>query len=295
MSNLVTVPTATIVRPREPSIYDLLPGLHPGVSAETYHKRLPGMLSKGALDLVAQSPLHYKHWLDTPPEEDEDETAALFFGKAFHCALLEPEEFEEIYAVEPVFGDCRLKENKAARDKWRAAHAFHTPISAVLYDKIVGMVAALRAHPLTRNVFDGEGEPELTIRWKDETTGLPCKARADLYKPRLRAAFDVKTAANASYGAFRRAAADYRYHCQDAFYRTGFAEVGHPIDSFVFVAIEKTPPYAIASFVLDDDDIARGRARVRADIATFDECLRTDSWPGYPVEIQTLKLPSWAA
>jgi hypothetical protein len=283
--------SAALSLPVEPAIVALPHGLHRDVPADVYHSRVPGMVSKSALDLVRRSPLHYKSWLDGI---DEEPTPALAFGSAFHCALLEPLVFAKAYAVEPDFGDCRKKENKAERDAWRAQHASAIPLSADDNLAIRAMVAAVRSHPLAGKMIQ-DGDPELTIRWRDGDTGLEGKCRADYHVKRLRMAVDVKSAIDASPDAFRKAVANFGYHRQDALYRKAFAAVGEPIDHFVFVAVEKTAPYAVGVYSLDAEGVARGHSSVMQDMVTLAECARSNTFPGYAVEIQTLHLPAWAA
>lgn len=266
-------------------------GLHRNVPAATYHARVPGMASKSALDLVRRSPAHLKAWLDG---HEEEPTPALAFGAAFHCNMLEPDVFARTYAVEPEFGDCRFKENKATRDAWRAKHAGAILLSAADAATIAAMCAAVRAHPLASRMIR-DGEPELTLRWADEDTGLECRARADYYVPSLRMVVDVKSAIDASADEFRRAVAKYGYHRQDALYRAAFSAIREPIDHFVFVAVEKTAPFAVAIYALDGDATLKGHESIARDMATLAQCFRTNSYPGYPVEIQTLQIPPWAA
>ena len=69
--------------------------------AEEYHKRRLDVASNGGLVLLdTTTPLHYHHWI-TNPEPDEAESAALKLGKAYHCAVLEPDVFAETYCVIP--------------------------------------------------------------------------------------------------------------------------------------------------------------------------------------------------
>lgn len=272
-------------------IIQLPTGLHRNVSENIYHARVPGLVSKSALDLVHRSPLHYRAWIDGAEEERSD---ALDFGSAFHCSMLEPDRFAREYAAEPDFGDCRKKDNKAARDDWRQSHAGAKLISLEDNTTIAAMVRSVRAHPLASKII-AEGQAEVTLRWKDADTGLECKARADYYVKHRRLVADIKTAADASKEAFRRAIVNYRYHVQDALYRAAFGAIGEPIEHFVFVVVEKTAPYAVAEYTLSSDGIQRGYAHATSDIAMLAECLRNDDWPGYPVTIQQLDLPPWAA
>lgn len=274
-----------------PPILALAHGMHRDVSATVYHERVPGMASKSALDLVRRSPAHLKAWLDG---QEEEPTPALVFGAAFHCAALEPEVFARTYATEPDFGDCRFKEAKAERDRWRAANDGKIRLSATDAEAISGMIASMRAHPLASRMIR-DGVSELTLRWRDEETGLECRARDDYFVPSLRMAVDLKSTADASADEFRRSVAKFGYHRQDAFYRAAHAAVGAPLDHFVFVAVEKTAPHAIAIYSLDGEATLRGHESIARDMATLARCFGANEYPGYPVEIQTLTVPPWAA
>ena len=280
------------------TILEYATGLHQDVPHAVYHQRHLGLASKSALDLVHRAPLFYKAWVDGL---EADPSEALEFGGGFHCALLEPDRFASSYVVMPRFEEYRdkagklsTKEGKAKRDEWVAAHKDCTIIEADDQALMRSMVAAVHAHPLaSRMVRDGLAE--VTLRWKDADTGLQCKARADYYVRSRRKVVDVKTTYDASSDAFRRSVANYRYHVQDAIYRAAFAAIGEPIDHFVFVVVEKRPPHAVAIYTLDSDAIQRGYAHAMSDMQRLAECVRNDDFPGYPVTIQTLELPPWAA
>lgn len=271
-------------------VIDLPAGLHRNVAASVYHTRELGVASKSALDELARSPAHYRTWLAGADES----TPALGFGTAFHMALLEPERFASTYVAQPDFGDCRYKAAKDARDAWRAEHAGRTLIAEDDLEAIRGMAQAVLEHSRARTMVRG-GERELVCRWTDEETGLQCKSRLDYYIERRSLAVDVKSCIDASADGFKRAITNYRYHVQDAFYRSGLEAVRAPVRHFAFIAVEKKPPYAVAVYVLDEEARAKGHARVRHDMATLAKCLKDDVWPGYPEEVQTIELPPWAA
>jgi hypothetical protein len=265
-------------------------GILYNVPAAEYYTRELGVASKSALDRVHVSGAHYRAWLDG---KGDDSTAALDFGGALHCALLEPERFATSYTVEPSFGDCRKTDNKARRDAWRLANTGKTCIGEDDHTMIVDMVTAVNAHPLAGRLV-AEGEPEVTLRWRDQATGLECKSRADLYVPRLRICADIKTTIDARSAAFARSVANYRYHVQHAFYEEGFRALGAPLRAFLFICIEKAPPYAVAVFQLDPEAVERGRDHARDDLKALARFLETDQWPGFAAGIQSLSLPPWA-
>jgi hypothetical protein len=274
------------------SILDLPHGPHENVPNGVYHQRHRGLVSKSALDIVHRTLAHYDAWVDgTLPEEKSE---ALDFGGLFHCALLEPDRFGSTYIVEPEFGDCRTKANKERRDAWREENTGRTPIAAHFDEAIRGMVKAVHAHPIAGKAVR-DGLPEVTLRWKDQDTGLECKSRADYYVKQRRMVVDVKSAIDAGEKAFTKSVANYRYHVQDALYRAGFAAVGEPIQHFVFVVVEKTPPYAIATYVLDMDGIQAGHNAATRDMAKLATALQNNEYPGHPVGIIQLQLPPWAA
>jgi PDDEXK-like domain of unknown function (DUF3799) len=274
------------------AILDLPHGLHERIPGPIYHARHRGLVSKGALDLLARSPAHYDAWV-TGASHDES-TPALEFGAAFHCALLEPDTFAATYACEPDFGDCRRKENKAARDAWREEHAGRIPLSANDEEVIRGMVGAVRSHPLAGKMIAG-GSPELTVRWRDSDTGLECKCRADYYVAKHGMVLDVKSTLDASDKAFRRDVAKYRYDWQNVLYRLGFSAVDARADHFVFVAVEKAPPYAVGVYTLDSQWHSTAYAEVRRLMQLMAECVKSGNWNGYPCTIRELEMPPWLA
>lgn len=267
-------------------------GLHFGVPPAVYHERVLGLVSKGGLEQVDQSPMHYRAWVDGLVEDNE--TEALTFGRALHCALLEPDVFVNTYATQPEFGDCRFKENKAKRDAWRAENDGKEWLEVPVADAIERMVAAVHAHPLAGKMIR-DGDSEVTALWRDGATGLRCRARADYFVAKRGMVVDVKTTLDASPEGFRKSAFNYRYHWQHALYREGFSALGVDARHFLFVAIEKKPPHAVGVYALDANGVSIGYGRVRSLMDRLAECVKTNEWPGYATGIQTLDTPPWAA
>ena len=107
-------------------------------------------------------------------------------------------------------------------------------------------------------------------------------------------ALDVKTALDASEEGFRKSVANYRYEHQAAHYSNGFAALGKRLSHFVFLAVEKTYPFAVATYVLDDEALNFGAEGIAENIRTLAECVASGRWDAYPTKIQTLSLPPWA-
>lgn len=274
------------------SILDLPDGLHPNVDPATYHARIPGVASKSVLDIVGRSAAHYKLWLDGAEEEPTD---AMLLGSALHCAVLEPERFSREYAVQPDFGDGRTTAAKAKKAAWQAdfgdGRIALKPADGVA---IAGMVASIRKHPKAGPMLAG-GQTEITMLWTDEETGIRCKGRADCYAPHYRVIIDVKTCEDARAEAFAKSIANRAYHKQDVFYTDGFTALGHGVDAFLFLAVEKTAPFNVKLHMLDDDARKRGARAVRRDMQALAACVETLEFAGYDPEINIISLPPWAA
>lgn len=293
MSNVVDISNALNAELNRPPVrkpVEPLPiGLHYDIPGPRYYSRAVGQVNKSGLDKFHKAPKLYKAWV----EGLEKETAALRFGRAFHCAILEPDRFAREYAAEPDFGNCTYKANKERRNAWRDEHAGFEVIDAVDMVTITGMREAVMAHPLAGKMIR-DGRSEVTAVWTDPETGLPCRCRADYYVAGLGMVVDVKSCEDASEDGFIRSIAQYRYFVQDALYRAGFNAVGARFDHFVMLAVEKQYPYLVATHSLDSEAVARGYTSTRRDIDRLAECVRKNEWPGYPERITSLRLPPWA-
>ncbi len=264
-------------------------GIHNALPAEEYHRREIGIVSNSALKYIRRSPAHYKAWIDGVHQRKD--TAALMFGRAFHMALLEPEKFASTYIELPKFSG---KGMKAAKEAWLAEHADCDPLKMDDLLTITAMVESVKAHPLASQMIR-DGRPELTLSWKDAETGLSCKARLDYYVESLGMIADVKTAEDASWDEFRRDVATYSYHIQDALYRSAALALDMPVQHFVLLAVEKSPPYAVATYTLDAEGIGRGYQAARRDMDTLAHCMKTGRFPAYPETIREIEVPPWAA
>lgn len=267
------------------SILHRAQGLHTDVLAAEYHERILGVVNKGALDAIARTPAHYRAWL---VEEAQGETPALRFGRALHCAALEPDVFAQQWALRPDFGDLRTKAGKESRDEWIAEHVGVETLDADEWQRIEAMQSALRAHPIAGRVLQ-RGASEVTAIWQNGDTGLLCKARFDYWRQDLGLIIDLKTTEDASPAAFARSVANYRYAVQQAHYCAGAS-----VDKFLFVAVEKSPPHAVAVYQLDRDSARRGEELRARDMDTLSRCIERDDWPSYPADVTTLSLPAWA-
>ena len=259
-----------------------------GLPAEQYHSDT-ATISKHGLDLINRAPALYQHKLLNPETE---RAPALRWGSLVHTRVLEPHLWDETTIVAPDI-DRRTKVGKEAWESFIALAGGREVISRDEALELEAIAAAVRAHPSAAALLDGDVSVEDSVYWTDEETGIACRARPDLIRCDG-IVVDLKTTQDASAGSFARDAAKYRYHVQAAFYLDGLRANGVAVDSFAFVAVEKSSPFLVQCFVADDDFVTAGRAAYRRDLELYKRCLTSGDWPGYAETIQPLSLPAWA-
>lgn len=249
-----------------------------------YHKDIT-KISKSGLDLIHKSPLHYwEKYLN--PMHQEKKTPALILGSAVHCAVLEPLEFGKRYAVAPT-ADKRTKEGKEIHANFEASVEGLQIISkddSIICERIM---EAVQRHSEASLLLSKINKVEQVLEFED------MKCKPDGICESLHLLIDLKTTEDASPTAFGRSALKYRYDVQAAFYSDIYEAVyGHRPEGFIFIAVEKTPPFAVAVYVIEDADIEIGRQKYKADLERWRECRQSNEWNGFS-GLNTLKLPNY--
>jgi hypothetical protein len=223
------------------------------------------------------------------PDKDARETEALKFGSAAHMAVFEPDRFSMTYVIKPKNMTFSTTEGKAWRAEVEAAGLLILKEDDAI--TIQRMAKELGGHPEARPLL-ANCEPEVSGIWKDEETGLWCRARFDKLPLRPGKFIpDLKTMADLS--TIERDAWKYRWHMQAAFYLDGYRAItGEDAPGFVMVAQEKSAPFCVAVRPWDAHAIEWGRAQIRRALRTLAGCLESGDWPGPPME--TLHLPHYA-
>lgn len=248
--------------------------------AEVYHK--VDALSKSLMTKALRSPAHYRAAVDGKSDEP---TKAMQIGTVTHTAILEPHLLDSIVAIRPEGLSFVSKEGKA----WRAENADKIVLDYQEMADIKNMADAVRRHP-SFEPSHLDNKIEASVFAEDEETGLPLKARPDLWAEGIGLILDVKTTDDASEEAFLRTIQKFAYHVQAAHYieMTGATD-------FVFIAVERNAPYAVAAYRLSPEWLELGFETRRRAIRIVHECTAMNSWPAYPTATTTLALPVWVA
>jgi len=255
---------------------------------EAEYRAYPGV-NKSTLWEIRKSPMHYKWALENPGED----TAALRMGRAIHAMVLQPDEFDEQYAIAPCV-DRRTKEGKAV---WAQFCEENEGKDILTQDEIETVKATAKAVYGAASDLLAMAETEVPLFWDDRRTGIRCKCRVDAMKETADKfiMIDLKTTKDASTDAFIREAIRYGYHVQASFYKSAVETLGlnhgKPIEWW-FVAVEKQAPFAVNKIRVSQSVLDEGLFQAWKLMDRLDECLRTDTWPGYGSN--EMVLPEWA-
>jgi hypothetical protein len=261
-----------------PGIYD--------ISNEDYHGA--NGLSRSALMLFKKSPMHYANVYEKERKVESTITPAFILGNAVHTYILEPLQFESRYLV-AYKPDGRTKEGKEMMERINIEACGRTILASNVFAEVEKMGNSFLNNEIACQ-FLKDAQIEKSIFWKDCHTNTLLKCRPDIWLPNMIG--DVKTTVDASPRAFQRDIAQYGYHIQAAMIQDGIYHItGKRITEYVTLAIEKTAPYAIGIYILDQEAIDRGRQEYNELMEQYNDYSERQVWPGY--KPSTISLPAY--
>ncbi len=283
------------------TMLDQLTQLDP-LTNEEYHAH--NAVSKSRLDVIDRSPAHY-YYQYLSGKYERSSTKTFDIGGAAHKLILEPHEFAKEFVAVPKTAPKRpsVTQLNAAKpspstvaaiqwwEQFNTTHAGKTQISANDMAEITAIYDSVYRHKAA-NWLLKEGIAEASIFFTEPETGIECKARPDFFNSDS-FIVDVKTTVNASPSAFGWSALKYRYQVQAAFYMDAFYhKFGEYPAGFVFIAIEKEPPYAVAAYMTTPDMLERGGAAYMRNLQTLRRCLENNEWPAYGELVTDMRFPN---
>jgi hypothetical protein len=250
----------------------------------------------------AHAQSHVKHILKSPAHYQAAKkkkfapTLNMQIGSALHCLVLEgQEEFDRNYVMKPEGLNLATKAGK----EWKEENSKKTILSqtdtACSWDAVHGMAASLRTlewfNPAQK---DYRKFNEVSLYW--EADELDCKARLDrlILTPSSGSILDLKTTDTIDEREFlRKIIGGLNYLFQSAWYVEGVEAVFKVPTSFIFIGVERTPPYSLAVFEISMDMLAEGMRQTKHAREALALCLKTKQWPGMPASSTVLELPPW--
>lgn len=248
--------------------------------------------SKSHLDKIADCPRDYWHHYLNPDRGPEEQSPDLILGSAIHSAVLEPDLFKSQFLVLPDL-DLRTKKGREERDLFVANNPGAAIITVEQRETALAVRDAVHTHPVASRLLR-RGAAEQSWFAVDPETGEQIKCRTDWFDDGAGLIVDLKSTKDASPDGFGKSAANLRYHLQPPWYQDVFeAEFGAAPPWWVFLAVEKVPPYKIGIYYPTPEDIQLGRQMARRDFMRIIDCKRTGQWPDYATEAKPLMLPGW--
>jgi exodeoxyribonuclease VIII len=242
-------------------------------------------LSFSSLKEFMRSPQHYVKYLAA----DRKQTDAMLFGAVCHKLILEPQDFDKEFIIEPEFN----KRTNQGKEDYAAfiakiSEQGLTAIPPATYEKAVELVAAV----LKSNASNYISQTSKEVRFDmTHETGLPVCGYIDGVGKDYN--LEIKIVSSADNDDVMRDFYKMKYHLQAGIYNW---VNGKPI---YYLVVENSYPYLSKVFKASDEYVSEGKRLFNKAMTDFKFCLDIDNFSaGYEfyqgVEPITLNLPGWA-
>jgi len=237
-------------------------------------------ISSSDFRLLEISPLHYAN-----SDRFSLSGNSFDFGTLVHSLALEPEGVKDQYSISPKF-DLRTKQGKADKKAYELENSNKIVINEDDYAVATRMAENVRI--IAGGILRG-GIAESSVFAKD-CFGITRKCRPDYYIEDAGIVIDLKTTKSCKLYDFQKSIYDYKYHRQAAWYMDALALSGKTVNTFIIVAVEKSSPYMVRVFELDEKSIEKGREEYINLLAKYTKYLED----GSAEVLEKISLPNWA-
>lgn len=273
-----------------------------------YHdfKSTPAISRGLVVELLQKSPAHAKCVMDGRVKKLV--TAPMILGTLIDKALLTPDDFKEgkSHWVIPE----GMKLSTKAGIAWKEEHPGPEDEGGLPRIKAVSdsptvpdvrdikeMIESVMRHRTARHIVENSQKQESAFCACPDT-GIKRKCRPDARMVDAKEALtlvDLKSTfpGGASREAFRVHSARMMYHVQDSWYSDVYRDLFGESPWFLFMVVERKPPYAVRLFQIDSEGKQFARERYKRALESFRRCSETGIWPAYDEGIETISLPSW--
>ena len=296
MNAFVELPTASLIEK---------------MSNDEYHA-CPEFSSSQLKDILRSGAHFYSN--NIIKENERESKKHLDFGTLAHTLFLEPDQFENEFAVIPADApkpptDVMRNAKNPSEDSikrvqwWDQFAAEHGTKITITEDLLLGAkriadnLRTLSSYGIMQNNF---GMAEASIFFVDPVFDLQLRVRPDYHIAPCTAfpnglLLDVKTTRDARAFKFSKDCGEYGYDLSASMYREGFQQYYNTQDKpdFIFLVAESTAPFNVKQYRASDLFLSVGDARYNKSKALLAESLLIDEWSGYSAELEDIYLPQY--
>lgn len=259
---------------------------------EQYHA-MDGISNSRLSDAIDDAQLFWGRYLCDPPLYPRVEaTEAMQFGTNCH-GVIQAGRVDAVFTIIPreaLNGEGHRK--GAAWKDFYEAHEGETLVKAEEVEVYQRILDNVKAHDrASRILYGNDGHNEFNIRWTDNETGLPMRARLDRVRPSVLIA-DIKTTTAKNNRELAQAIYAWGYHRQAHIYREAWMELTGEVLDFAFVFIRKSAPHTVFVRDLAPSFLEIGEQEVRAALADLRRRTDANDWTTN-TEIETLEEPRY--
>jgi len=238
-------------------------------------------LSYSSIKEFAKSPKHYISYLN----KQRETTPALQFGSLLHCMLLEPQEFNNRYAIAPKY-DMRKTADKEAYAEFQIKNEGKEVVSDSLQTEVFEIAEIVKQNPEWEIAINGA---KFEVKDYIELYDLPFIRIKDIVKES--GTIDVKTVQNGQIEAIIKDFFNYQYYIQVAIYGGEFS----------FYVVEKSAPFWNGLVPIDTKFLDYGKKELERLCVGFNYCLSNpecfkmgyEFWYMMNGIKPIIKLPNW--
>jgi len=217
------------------------------------------------------------------------QTKAMADGTAVHSFFLERDKFNTDYVTKP--SDIKL--NTKVGKEWAQEHQGKIIIDSEFSNNLLEMEKSFMDSP-AKMIYNENmgGQTELSYFW-DDLGLVKGKCRPDWIDKHGEIVIDLKTTIDASPKGFQKSISNWGYHLQLGWYLRGLQKLGLDSYDFIFIAIEKTPPFSVGVYRADQEMINYAMNKLDEIVPEINQALAAQEFPDYTPEITSIGLPPW--
>lgn len=252
------------------------PGVYPGVSFKNYSKW--DAVNFSSLSQLAESPTQAWYSYNC----NGSESSALSVGSAVHAMVLEPDSFEEQYVI-------AKRTTKAGKED--VAFAENNGLSVLTpgeYAQALAMFEQVMHNERVRALIRSS-ETEVSLVWRDQETGVLCKAREDVWCPEIGYQADLKTLKDTTCFGVSKAVVERGYHFQAQFYKRGRTALGYEVNGSAMIGVGKDAPYVCEFWTYPKELLDFAETQLSDWLGQWKLHAEDNSW----FESRQIEIPAW--